>query len=292
VLKTSSGKLRRAACRELYEHGRVGARQRAAWWQLVRLTAGSLAPKVRGLGFAAGQVLYGLYAWLVFALLALPAWLFTALAPNPDAAWRINRLAASIMMRLAGLSFKASGLENLTNAPCVLVANHASYLDGLALFAALPRHVSLVAKREFLDHALSRLYLRGLGVQFVERFEPRESVEAARRLADQVVAGTTLGFFPEGTFRRMPGVGPFRLGAFAAAVAGKVEVLPVAIHGTREILRDGQWLPRRGAIVVTVGKPLPAPAGVADTFAAAAALRDAARAHILAHCGEPDAAEA
>jgi 1-acyl-sn-glycerol-3-phosphate acyltransferase len=204
----------------------------------------------------------------------------------------VNRLAARVMLRLAGIPLKVSGLENLPNAPCVLVANHASYLDGMALFAALPHHFSLVAKREFLDHALARVYLRGLGVQFVERFEPRESVEAARRLADQAATGTSLGFFPEGTFRRVSGLASFRLGAFVAAVAGQVGVLPVAIRGTRGILRDGQWLPRRGAIAVTIGKALFAPAGAADAFAAAAALRDAARAQILAHCGEPDAAEA
>lgn len=292
VLKTSSGKLRRAACRELYEQGRVGTHQHAAWWQVVRLTAGSLAPQLRRLAIAAGQVLYGIYGWLVFALLAPPTWLFTALAPSPAAAWRANRLAARIILRLAGIPLTVSGLENLAHAPCVLVANHASYLDGMALFAALSHHFSLVAKRDFLDHALARVYLRGLGVQFVERFEPRESVEAARRLADRVAAGTSLGFFPEGTFKRVSGLASFRLGAFAAAVAGHVGVLPVAIRGTRGILRDGQWLPRRGAITVTIGKALFAPASAVDAFAAASALRDAARAHILAHCGEPDAAEA
>jgi 1-acyl-sn-glycerol-3-phosphate acyltransferase len=292
VLKTSSGKLRRAACRELYEQGRVGAHRHAAWWQVVRLAAGSLGPELRRLAFAAGQVLYGVYSWLIFALLAPPTWLLTTLAPSPPAAWRVNRLAARIMLRLAGIPLTVIGLENLPRAPCVLVANHASYLDGMALFAALPAHFSLVAKRELLDHVLARVYLRGLGVQFVERFERRESVEAARRLADRVAAGNSLGFFPEGAFKRASGLATFRLGAFAAAVAGQVGVLPVAIRGTRALLRDGQWLPRRGAIAVTIGKALFAPAGAADAFAAATALRDAARGQILAHCGEPDAAQA
>ena len=45
VLKTSSGKIRRAACRELYETGRVGAREHAAWWQVIRLISGSCCRK-------------------------------------------------------------------------------------------------------------------------------------------------------------------------------------------------------------------------------------------------------
>jgi 1-acyl-sn-glycerol-3-phosphate acyltransferase len=74
----------------------------------------------------------------------------------------------------------------------------------------------------------------------------------------------------------------------AAAAAG-APVLPVAIRGARAVLRDGEWRVRRGTIEVTIGSPLPRPAGATDDFAAAVALRDAARAHILQYCGEPDA---
>jgi 1-acyl-sn-glycerol-3-phosphate acyltransferase len=131
--------------------------------------------------------------------------------------------------------------------------------------------------------------LRGLGVQFVERFAPRQSVEDARRLAEPVKTGTSAALFPEDTFRHMPGLGSFHLGAFAAAVTAQAPVLPVAIRGTRAMLRAGQWLPRRGAIAVTIGSPLLASSSAPDAFAAAVALRDAARTHILAHCGEQDA---
>jgi len=288
VLKTSSGKIRRAACRELFEAGRVGERGHAAWWQVTRLVAGSLLPRVRRAAMAAVRLLYGLYAWLIFALLVPPTWLLTALAPGPAAAWRVNRLAARVILRLASVPLTVSGLENLPHGPCVLVVNHASWLDGIALFAALPAHFSFVAKREFLKRPLARIYLQGLRAQFVERFDARQSIEDARRLADVAKAGTSLAFFPEGTFGRLPALAPFRLGAFAAAVSAQVAVLPVAIRGTRALLRDGQLLPRRGALTVTIGSPLPPPAQEPDAFAAAVALRDAARAHILAHCGEPD----
>jgi 1-acyl-sn-glycerol-3-phosphate acyltransferase len=288
VLKTSSGKIRRAACRELHESGRVGAGGHAAWWQVLRLVSGSLLPQARRAATATLHLLYGSYAWAAFMLLAVPTWLLTALAPSPVVAWRVNRLAARIFLRLAGIALTVRGLDQLPSGPCVLVANHASYLDTIALCAALPAYFSFVAKREFLDHAVTRLYLCGLGVQFVERFEARQSVEDARRLGEVVKAGTSAGFFPEGTFTRVTGLRAFRLGAFAAAAAAGVAVLPVAIRGTRTMLRDGQWLPRRGPVAITIGSPVVRPASAPDDFAAAVALRDAARAHILAHCGEPD----
>jgi 1-acyl-sn-glycerol-3-phosphate acyltransferase len=290
VLKTSSGKIRRAACRELYEAGRAGARAHAAWWQVIRLIAGSLLPQVQRVATAGANLLYGLYGWLLFALIAPPTWLLTVLVPDPAVAWRVNHLAARLILRLAGIALTVRGLDHLPHAPCVLVANHASYLDGMALFAAFPAHFSFVAKRELLAHPVARIYLRGLGVQFVERFAARQSVEDARRLAAPVKAGTSAALFPEGTFRRMAGLGSFHLGAFAAAASARVPVLPVAIRGTRTLLRADQWLPRRGAVTVTIGRPILPPANVADTFVAAVTLRDAARAHILAHCGEPDAA--
>ncbi len=70
VLKTSSGKIRRAACRELYEAGRIGARGRAAWWQVARLVGASLLPQARRSAAVAGHVLYGIGVGLLFALLA------------------------------------------------------------------------------------------------------------------------------------------------------------------------------------------------------------------------------
>jgi len=181
------------------------------------------------------------------------------------------------------------GLERLPREPCVLVANHASYLDGLVLLASLPVPFAFVAKRALLDHAIPRIYLRKLGAQFVERFDARQSVEDASRMAALAVAGASMAFFPEGTFSRMAGLGAFRLGAFAAAVSAKVAVLPVAIAGTRAVLREGEWLAQRGRVIVTIGSAVRPPAQCRDAFAAAVALRDAARAHILAHCGEPDA---
>ena len=75
------------------------------------------------------------------------------------------------------------------------------------------------------------------------------------------------------------------MGAFLTAAQLGIPVVPVVIRGTRSILRDGSWLPRRGVISIHFGTPI-LPAG-AD-FEAALALRDTARAHILARCGEPD----
>jgi 1-acyl-sn-glycerol-3-phosphate acyltransferase len=289
VLKTSSGKIRRAATRELYEAGLVGAPSRAAWRQVASLTLRAALPQARRRLAVAGGVLYAAYAWAVFWVVASVTWLITAATSRPARAWAIGRAAARLALRLCGIPLAVHGLENLPRSGSVLVANHASYLDGIILVAALPQHFSFVAKRELAERLISRVYLRRLGAEFVDRSLVRQGAEDAQRMAEVVADGRSLAFFPEGTFGRGAGLLPFRLGAFVAAVRNRLPIVPVAIRGSRGILRDDQWFPRRGALAVTIGEPILPPADAPDAFAAAVELRDAARAVILKHCGEPDA---
>jgi 1-acyl-sn-glycerol-3-phosphate acyltransferase len=289
VLKTSSGKIRRSASRELYDAGLIGKRSHGAAWQITRLVAQALVPQVRRRLAVAGDILYGAYAAVVFFGLATLTWLITAFLPKPAWAWKLSGLAARALFRFIGTPLAVRGAENLPRSgPSVLVANHSSYLDGLALLAALPLNYHFVAKRELAQRFIPRIYLTRLAAEFVERFDARQSVEDASRLAARASSGIPLAFFPEGTFTRAWGLMPFHLGAFIAAVRSGVPVIPVAIRGTRAILRNGQWLPRRGAIVITIGAPIVAPKAVSEPFNAAVVLRDAARAAILRGCGESD----
>jgi 1-acyl-sn-glycerol-3-phosphate acyltransferase len=292
VLKTSSGKIRRAACRELYEKGK--APPRPVWWQVIRLACAGVLPQLRRGSRVASGVLYAAYVWALFCLLAPVTWLATALLLRPAWGWAVSRGSARLLTRLSGTPLAIHRLENLPcKAPCVLVANHASYLDGIGLVAALPGefsatgHFSFVAKRELLDSIISRVYLRHIGSNFVERFDPERGVGELKQVALSLQSGRCPIFFPEGTFTRMPGLLPFRMGAFVVAAEAGVPIVPVTIRGTRSILRAGHWFPRRGVITITISKPI-MPDG--KDWVAAIRLRDAARTEILRLCGEPDLA--
>ncbi|MGZ5091086.1 MAG: AMP-binding protein [Burkholderiales bacterium] len=290
VLKTSSGKIRRSACRELYEAGAIGARAPGVATQLVRLALHALVPQARRFLALTRAILYAVYAGIVLLAIAALTWLVTVFIAKPAWAWAIGGMAARAFFRLIGAPLAVRGLENLPRGTSsVLVANHSSYLDGVALIAALPVHYRFVAKRELRDQLVAGVYLARIGAEFVERFDAQQSVEDANRVAALPAQGASIAFFPEGTFTRAPGLMPFHLGAFVAAAHSGAPVVPVAIRGTRTLLRGGQWFPRRGAIVVTICAPIAAPKDAGDLFSAALILRDAARAEILRHCGEPDA---
>ena len=287
VLKTSSGKLRRSACRELYENGAIGSGVRAPWAQVLRLAAGALWPQARRAWAVSGEWAYALRVWGCFALMAPLTWLAVVLAPNQRVAWALAGRAARLFFALAGIPLVVRQPENLpASGASVLVANHASYLDGLVLAAVLPRPYTFVAKQELRGHWLPRRFLDQLGVEYVERFVAQDSTADAERLIAQVAAGRSLAYFPEGTFKRMPGLLPFRLGAFAAAVRANAPLLPVALRGTRSILRGDSFFPRRGTVVVSIAESI-RPAPGAEPFGEAIRLRDACRRVILMECGEP-----
>jgi 1-acyl-sn-glycerol-3-phosphate acyltransferase len=180
------------------------------------------------------------------------------------------------------------GVEQLpAGEPCILMLNHSSYLDGLVIAAAFPGARSFVAKRELVRNWAIRVFLDRLGTLYVERFDAQRGAEDARGIAHAARQGRSLVYFPEGTFSRMPGLLPFYLGGFAAAVEAGLPVVPAVLRGTRSMLRDGQWLLRRGLLSVTVCPPLRAEG---QGFSAAVALRDRTRAALLPLVGEPDLA--
>jgi 1-acyl-sn-glycerol-3-phosphate acyltransferase len=294
VPKTSSGKIRRAASRELFERGRLTAGARPLPWQIVRLVLAAAIPELRRLARAGTARLFAGYAWLMFALLGIATFLAVALLPGMSRRWRAMRAGARLVAYATGTRLDCTGLEQLPppGAACVLAANHMSYLDGITLVAVLPRPVGFVAKAEFRRNPVLRLFLTRIGCEFVERFDREQGVADARRLAQATRAGRALLFFPEGTFTRIPGLLPFRLGAFTAAAEAGVPVVPVAIRGTRDMLRGDTWFPRRGSIHVSVGEaidPRAAPAG-SNRWQTALWLRDTARTWILHHTREPDLA--
>ena len=95
--------------------------------------------------------------------------------------------------------------------------------------------------------------IRKVGHLTVERGQASRSVTDAERVTGALQGGLSVLVFPEGTFARAPGILPFRLGAFKAAVDTGRPVIPMTIRGAREILPADRWLPRPGPVTVTVG---------------------------------------
>jgi 1-acyl-sn-glycerol-3-phosphate acyltransferase len=215
----------------------------------------------------------------VLAVTVPPLRLALALARGPHAVQAVSRWWCRAVLRLTGAGPRVRGVEHVPRGAVVLVANHASYLDVAALVAALPRDLCFVAKRELLGAPVVGTVLRRGGHLTVDRLDLSRSVADAERVTAALRGGAAVCIFPEGTFVRQPGLLPFRLGAFKAAVEAGCPVVPVAIRGTREVLPADTWRPRPGCIEVAATVPI-SPAG--EGWREMVRLRDLARAAIAA----------
>jgi 1-acyl-sn-glycerol-3-phosphate acyltransferase len=290
VAKTSSGKLRRAATREAYAQGLLGRTRRRTALSRLRLAYDGVALRAPRLVGEAGHVAYGLYAWCAALALGVPLLAITALVRDPLRIWRHYHRAAKLILRLLRLPLEVAFESDIDlRSSHVLVVNHSSYFDSVYLLALLEPPHRFVAKAELARAAICRGLLGRLRTLFIDRFSPERSVTEVGRIRDALSAGDRLVMFPEGTFTGHTGLRAFHLGAFQAAAAAGVPVIAVALIGTRSVLRDEQWLPRRRPVRAVFGAALTARADE-KTFAAAIRLRDAARAHILRHTDEPDLA--
>ncbi|HET6472573.1 MAG TPA: AMP-binding protein [Pseudomonadales bacterium] len=285
VPKTASGKIRRPDCRRLYERGELlrpaaGVRLQFVrlWWRGLR--ASRLRRKFADAAFA-------WRARCVFVVLIAIVWPLVVALPSPRLRWRTMQRGARWLLRLCGVPLTVTGADRVPRGPCVFVANHSSYLDAVVVAATVPMPCSFVVKSDLARKFFARLLLERIGATFVARREVQKSVADAHQLTVLLGRGTPLLMFPEGTLTRMPGLLPFHMGAFAAAVGAHVPVVPITIRGTRSILRADIWYAHRGEVDVEFGTPL-VPDGT--DWHAVVRLRDRTRAALLERLGEPDLA--
>ncbi|BCI89309.1 hypothetical protein NIIDMKKI_45150 [Mycobacterium kansasii] len=196
VLKTSSGKIRRAASRQLYEAGRIGARPHAVWLELVRLRLRGAAPSLRRTGRAASAVAFAAYTWAVYLVLGLALVLLLLLLPRERWRWWAVRRSIRLLARLTGTAITVHGLNHLPAQTCIAVANHPSWIDGIVLASVLPPSFHFVVAEQ-LQQGLYGFALRRLGTQFVERHQREQGVADTDQLVGCARAGSRWSSSPK-----------------------------------------------------------------------------------------------
>jgi 1-acyl-sn-glycerol-3-phosphate acyltransferase len=230
---------------------------------------------------------YGIYAYVVFLVLGLSALVGMAL-PGLERRRGVARTMSRALLRVAGMPLVVKSAERIPEGQCVIVSNHASYLDGLVYTAALPPRFGFVIKREMERVPMAGTLLRRLGHEFVERFNRNRGGADARRVLRTATNGNSLVFFPEGTFTAGPGLGKFHAGAFTIAVHAGCPIVPAVIRGTRRALPPKKSWPHPSTIEIEFLEPIVPNAESADK--AVVELRERARSAILEELKEPDLA--
>ena len=288
VPKTASGKIRRAAARELYLAKNLRAPQRAFWLQLARLALAGFGLRVRRLRRLAGEGLYAVWWWAIIGMSLFFGWLAVMALPRLALRWAAIRALARAAFGVLGAPLSVSGIDRIPSSGAVLAFNHASYVDALVVAATMPGEPAFVAKKELARQIFAGALLRRLGVLFLDRYDVADSLADLDNVVAAGRQGRVLVFFPEGTFTRRVGLSGFYLGAFRVAALAQLPVLPGIIRGTRSMLRSDQWFPRWTPISVSIESPV-RPTGT--DLASIVQLRDSVRGVVLAGSGEPDLGE-
>ena len=163
-----------------------------------------------------------------------------------------------LILALSGVRIELENAEAIDpTRPQILVANHTSWYDVLALAGHLPGRFVFVAKRELESVPIFGRAAAACGQIFIDRQDRAaaiESLDRARRSLEET--RPTVIMFPEGTRSPDGRLRAFKKGAFVLAIQAGVEVVPAAISGSHEVMRKGSLLIRPGTITVRFGEPI------------------------------------
>ncbi len=284
ILKTSSGKIRHAATRDAYLNGRLVQARHRLITQWSHIILKSVSSSFGILLTRLGSVLFTGYVVSLLVLTLPLLWGSLLVTNSKRIADRFIRVWSRVILFLAGCRINIEGVENLQNlGTSVLIANHASYLDAIVLIAALPLEFRFVVKQHLTSYPILGRVIRKAQHLTIKKTDFSQRMAGADEVVDALQDGMSLFLFPEGTFVGTPGLLPFRLGAFRAAVEAQKPIIPIAIRGTRHIINAGTWFLRPGKAILIVGTPIKPNE---KTWSEMIRLRDQAKAAIGKASGE------
>jgi len=196
------------------------------------------------------SILVVIYLVLFVLFVGIPVIFYAALTGAVDTLYRVALRALRGMLWLAGVRVRVEGLENVPPGVCVFVANHTSNSDPPALVVAIPKRVSLLAKKEVFRVPVLATAFRLAGIVPVDRGD-RDSAAASVDTAIQALkSGLSFLVYPEGTRSPDGRLLPFKKGTFVMAIEAGVPIVPISVGGAQKIMRKGELAIHPGEIVV------------------------------------------
>jgi 1-acyl-sn-glycerol-3-phosphate acyltransferase len=129
----------------------------------------------------------------------------------------------------------------------VIIANHSSFLDILAVGMLSPKIIFLVSDWVYNSPIF------GLGVRMVGFYPVSSGMDnGVEHLRDKVEQGFSIMVFPEGSRSDNNSINRFHKGAFYLAEQFNLDIIPVVIHGYSEVLPKGDFVINGGVTTVEI----------------------------------------
>lgn len=193
-------------------------------------------------------------ATIVLSLLALILYPFDRSGKRGHA---LARCWAKTILWASGVNVEIAGLDHFEGkGPYIFMSNHQGAYDIFALASALPIHFKWLAKKELFAIPILGQGMRLAGYIPLDREGTRETVKEMNEAAAKIRDGMSVVIFPEGSRSEDGSLRPFKKGGFSLAIKSGVPIVPIAIHGSREIMPKGRWTVRPGRIRIQIGEPV------------------------------------
>lgn len=171
---------------------------------------------------------------------------------------RWPRAWARILLWVAGVEVVLENAEVIDpGVPQILVANHVSWFDVLALAAHIPGRYRFVAKKELAHVPFFGPAWRACGHISIDRQDRKKAIQSLELARERLEEDRpTVIMFPEGTRSETGELQRFKKGAFVLAIQTGVDVVPAAVEGSRAVMRKRSWKIRKGTVRVRFGEPI------------------------------------
>jgi 1-acyl-sn-glycerol-3-phosphate acyltransferase len=222
--------------------------------------AASIAPQSKTYGWLSRLRSYFIFdplIWLytvVFGIVSIPA---SLLGDRERILHGFARSWSWLIMKTVCSPVKVTGLEKIdTSKPHLYAVNHASALDIPVLYVYLPFQFRILFKKELLSYPIIGWHLKRSGQICINQQNPASSIGSIRSALKGLKAGLPLVIFPEGGRTPDGQIKPFLPGAFFLAIKAQVDIVPVALVGTYELLPMNTYHIKCRPLEMRVGEPI------------------------------------
>jgi 1-acyl-sn-glycerol-3-phosphate acyltransferase len=228
--------------------------------------------------------------WIYTIILGALSLISSLFDPSGRLQHGFARLWSKVILGTIGAKVQVEGLEHIdTSKAQVYVVNHLSALDIPVLYLYLPFQFRILAKKELFRYPFMGWHLRRSGQIPVVLENPRASVRSLNLAVAALKQGKSLVIFPEGGRSPDGQLHAFMGGAFYAAIKAQVDIVPVALVGTYEILKMNTWHIKPGPIQMLLGAPIStAGRSARDTEVVTAEAQEAIAELYYSHSVVPD----